>query len=238
MTSQKASLPELFDSVKASFPVSFRPGTWYIVTASALVTSSDPSQLGQLYTYLTHEPEFQSTNQRRTLNRRLRELIMKQWVTVGAPKSAVALFGLIEAEQPGDVDLSCTRSHVALDAANRERGTDFLRQVYGDERAANMFEKWGGDFEWLTKDIVYGLFHADDSVFDTLETELITYTAIVCQGLRLHVPMANFLGGLKRLNLSLKEAEGVTACAEMVAKWAGQDTSSWPRVGDLIADWE
>lgn len=130
------------------------------------------------------------------------------------------------------------RSHVALDAANRERGTDFLRQVYGDERAANMFEKWGGDFEWLTKDIVYGLFHADDSVFDTLETELITYTAIVCQGLRLHVPMANFLGGLKRLNLSLKEAEGVTACAEMVAKWAGQDTSSWPRVGDLIADWE
>lgn len=74
-------------------------------------------------------------------------------------------------------------------------------------------------------------------LFDSVK-ELIAYTAIVCQGLRSHVPMANFLGGLKRLNLSLKEAEGVTACAEMVAKWTGQDTSSWPSVGDLIADWK
>lgn len=34
---------------------------------------------------------------------------MKQWVTIGVPKSAVALFSLIKEEKPGDADLSFTK---------------------------------------------------------------------------------------------------------------------------------
>lgn len=112
---------------------------------------------------------------------------------------------------------------------------EFLRQVQGDEAAARL-KGLGADFEWLTIDVGYGLFCADESVLNTLETELITYTAIACQGL--HGPMAGHLGGLKRLNLSLEEAEGVTACAETVAKWEGQDPSPWPRVRDMMPDWK
>jgi hypothetical protein len=125
------------------------------------------------------------------------------------------------------------RANVALDATNREKGTDFLRKIYGPEKLETMFKPWSANFEWLTKDVVYGIFHADDRVFGTLETELILYTAIACQGLRTTVE--NHLGGLLRMGLSVEEIEGVTACAELVARWAGYNMSAWPNVREVAA---
>src|ERR1700712_1749365 len=130
-------------------------------------------------------------------------------------------------------NLTSRRKYTDLDAANRQRGTEFLVAIYGSERAANMFTRWGADMEWLTKDVVYGLFYGDDGVLDMLETELITYTAIVCQGL--HVPLINHLEGLKRMGLNMEEAQDVTACAKAVAQWAGQDTSAWRPVREMIS---
>ena len=123
------------------------------------------------------------------------------------------------------------RSHIALDAANHERGTEFLRKIYGTQRMDAMVKAWGPDFEWLTKDVVYGIFHADDSVLGNLEAELIMYTAIVCQGLR--VPTENQLEGLHRMGLTVEEIQGVTACAELVARWAGHDMQGWPNVREI-----
>ena len=57
------------------------------------------------WTYLTDQPEFQHPDERRALNRRLREFLMKQWVTIGVPKVAIAAFALIKEEKPGDADL-------------------------------------------------------------------------------------------------------------------------------------
>lgn len=195
---------------------------------------------------------------------------MKQWVTVGVPKAATALFGLIKEEKPGDTDLTFTkfvaqklfllsskkiafldsawksitlqvweqyskfdRSHIRLDAATRDKGSAFLDMLYGPERAATLFTTWGADFEWLTKDVVYGMFYADDSVLDALETELITYMAIACQGLETTV--RNHLGGLLRMGLSVEEVEGVTDCGLMVARWAQRDTTGWPDVRAVVA---
>ena len=125
----------------------------------------------------------------------------------------------------------CYREHIHLDAANREKGTDFLNSIYGPDRTDNMFKSWGANFEWLTKDVVYGMFFADSSVLDSKETELICYTAIVCQSL----PVQIHLGGLQRMGLSLEEIEGVTECAKLVAKWAGCDLGSWPHVRAVAA---
>lgn len=182
---------------------------------------------------------------------------MKQWVTIGVPKIAVAAFALIKGEQPGDADLEFSkyvtfyyplltyspsskkislaiedsssvspcpdqvlhRAHAGLNSTNRERGVQFLRHLYTEEQMAAMWSSWGKDFEWLTKDIVYGMFYADDTVLGNLDTELITYTAIVSLGLGVTVP--NHLGGLLRMGLSEEEIEGVTECGEIVAKWAG-----------------
>ena len=53
--------------------------------ASALITNSDPSNLGQLWVHLTHQPEYQSVEKRKMLNTRLREFLLKQWITIGVP---------------------------------------------------------------------------------------------------------------------------------------------------------
>ena len=72
--------------------------------AAAFVASSDPSGLGQLYEYLISQPEHDGQRRRQGLNRRLREVLMKQLCTVSAPKVAVGVVALIKAEQPGDAD--------------------------------------------------------------------------------------------------------------------------------------
>lgn len=77
------------------------------------------------------------------------------------------------------------------------------------------------------------MFYADDSVLDALETELITYMAIACQGLETTV--RNHLGGLLRMGLSVEEVEGVTECGLMVARWAERDTTGWPDVRAVVA---
>lgn len=120
-----------------------------------------------------------------------------------------------------------------------------------------MWKSWGKDSEWLTKEIVYGMFYGDDTVLGFVDTELITYTAIMCQGLQ--VTIHNHLGGLLGMGLSVEEIEGVTECGELVAKWSGTylldcflatylphlctepeiyvgvDTSGWPDVREIAA---
>ncbi|KAF6241037.1 hypothetical protein HO173_000831 [Letharia columbiana] len=254
MAPKPESLPQLFDAVKAKFPESLGPDRWYLVAASSLITNSNPTNFAQLWTYLTAQGEYQALEKRQALNRRLREFLMKQWVTIGVPKSAVALFSLIKEEKPGDADLSFTKyvalflsaplrplrlkvnyrpSHAALTPANRERGTQFLRYLYTEEQMEAMWKSWGKDSEWLTKEIVYGMFYGDDTVLGFVDTELITYTAIMCQGLQ--VTIHNHLGGLLGMGLSVEEIEGVTECGELVAKWSGVDTSGWPDVREIAA---
>lgn len=65
--------------------------------------------LGQLYMHLTSQQDYNTPEERRALNKRLREFVIKQLITVGAPKAAVAFFGLIKVEQPGDADMSFTK---------------------------------------------------------------------------------------------------------------------------------
>ena len=135
---------------------------------------------------------------------------------------------------------------------------DFLHYLYSEEQMAAMWNSWGKDFEWLTKDIVYGMFYADDTVLDNVETELINYTAIVSLGLK--VTVHNHLGGLMNMGLTLEEIEGVTKCGRLIAEWAGifylaiprglsaehtgvdaesstgVDTSGWPDVRAIAAE--
>ena len=68
--------------------------------------------------------------------------------------------------------------------------------------------------------------------FRNLETKLLNYNGILCQGLNgsslnqppsfLRGPLANHLHALRSLSLSLKEPNSVTAIVKQVAEWAGK----------------
>ena len=99
-----------------------------------------------------------------------------------------------------------------------------------------MLDGQSPDMDWLTREVVYGLFYADDGVLSFLETELLTYVALTCQP-GMEVPRSYHIEGLKRLGMGLEEVEVVTKCAERVANWSGLDTSSWTPVAEVIS-WE
>jgi len=73
------------------------------------LTCSDPKDFGHLYVHLVEQPERLSAAGRQALNKRLREFLMKQWLTIGLPKVTVALYALTEVERPGDADLTFTK---------------------------------------------------------------------------------------------------------------------------------
>ena len=110
-----------------------------------------------------------------------------------------------------------------------------------------MYKPMGADMEWLSKEVCYGLFWGETSILNSVETELLNYVGITCQGLSggssgrlesfLRRPLINHLNGLRSLGVSFCDAETVTMCAKKVARWGGKDTSSWPTVKELAPDW-
>ncbi len=94
--------------------------------ASALLTCSDPKDFGHLYVHLVEQPERLSAAGRQALNKRLREFLMKQWLTIGLPKVTVALYALTEVERPGDADLTFTK--YALNTRQRIVACSTIRQ--------------------------------------------------------------------------------------------------------------
>ena len=41
------------------------------------------------------------------------------------------------------------------------------------------------------------------------------------------------LRGLWRLGIASEDVETFERCIEIIAKWAGKDTSGWPRISDV-----
>lgn len=78
------------------------------------------------------------------------------------------------------------------------------------------------------------MFLSDHSVLSPIEAELVTLTAIMCQGLR--APTLWHLRGLRRLDVSAAIVEKVEIAIEQIAQWAGKETGAWPRVDDIVLD--
>ncbi|MCJ1307874.1 hypothetical protein MMC25_001522 [Agyrium rufum] len=234
----------IFDVFSTSYPASLPPESWYIALASTLVACSDPNNLAKLYTFMTRDSDNLESTTRHHLNRRFREFLLRQWITTGVAKCAIALGGLIQVEQPGDADLSFTRSIAGLDAANRDRGDKLLRRLYGDAKVDTMYAPMGADMEWFSKEVCYGLFWSANTILSALETELVNYIGITCQGLSkphsgrleaafLRRPLTNHLSALRSLGVTYEQAEAVTTSVKQIAVWAGNDTSSWAQLGGV-----
>jgi len=226
-----SSLNHLFAACQADFPASLPPDSWYLVVASALLSLTDPNNVGVFYKYLTG-PLPQA--ERRIMNRRLREFAMKQWVTIGIPKTAVAMHSVAAVEETGDAQVEPLKKFRTIDPTVRARGDAFLAAIYGTEAAPQVYPpNDNDDWTWLSRNVIYGLFYADDGILGFLETEMITFTAIVCSQ-PLALPMVNHLTGLRRLGLDKEQCFGITRVAERVAEWAGVSTNQWKSIEDVV----
>lgn len=113
-----------------------------------------------------------------------------------------------------------------------------MRRVFGEEQATKQFETVGPNIDWLFREIFYGLLLSNEAVLGMVETQMMTCTALACEGLHVRPLLVIHLGGLRNLGVRLEQAEAVMACVKRVAKWAGKDTGSWLSVKELIPGWE
>ncbi|KAI9704790.1 MAG: hypothetical protein M1836_006570 [Candelina mexicana] len=203
----------LFQNIETTFPSSLRAD--------------------DLYLYLLTQKEFQTSEQRKRLSLRLRDVLMKVWTLVGIPKVIEAVVALAKVEAEGDGVGEGTKQGIQLDEEVEKRGTESITKIYRDnlQPIFNTFGSHAKDFEWLEKSIIYGLFLSDNTVLSDVETQLVTVPAMLCHGLR--GPTMWHLRGTRRLGVSEEDVEGVQVAVEMVAKWAGRSVEGWARVRDV-----
>ncbi|KAK2737719.1 hypothetical protein FQN55_000934 [Onygenales sp. PD_40] len=235
-----SSLPALFEQVKSLLPADLREDGWYLVTASALVASGKPAELGNLYEYIldTEYPDL-TLGQERRLSARFSDLLMKEFTLVGIPTVLMAVSALAKVERlvKGREDSSAgiegRRSNIDFAHSVPERGTKLLENLY-KQNLEPIFSTWGSykeEFVWLEKSVIYGLFLADQTILSEVETLLVTLPGIMCQGWP--GPAMWHLRGLRRLGRSVEDVEKVQQAVEAVAVWAGKSIEGWPRAGDI-----
>ncbi|KAI9678249.1 MAG: hypothetical protein M1817_006194 [Caeruleum heppii] len=211
-SSSPSSSKDLFDSIRATFPSTLRDNCWYLTTASALVAVHRPDVLTDLYLYMIALPEYQTSEERLRLSARLRELLVKEWTLVGIPLVIQALVALAKVEAKEDVDERHSRHNL-----------DPILSALGAHRPA---------IEWLEETIIYGLFLADPTILDPIETQMVVLPAIMCQGLR--GPTMWHIRGTRRLGIAKEDLEGVQSVVERVARWAAwRGVEDWIRVGEV-----
>lgn len=144
----------LFASIEQQFPAkTLGDDKWYILALAAIVGGGHPELAADLYLHLISRPEYTTSDARKALVRRLREVLVKLVSVVGVPKPIDAVFSIAGVEREEDKDYSFSRfvwatsqdgllscgSSIANRSssenwssgeANRKRGRDWLDQIY------------------------------------------------------------------------------------------------------------
>ncbi|KAK0787160.1 hypothetical protein LTR91_015301 [Friedmanniomyces endolithicus] len=243
---------QLFKVIEENFPTqTLGEERWYILAVSSaksptdhlrhLLTAHDqisaitagghPGFAKDLYLYLISKPEFGTPDQRQALMRRLREALVKLVPVVGVPKPLEAVFSMGEVERDEDKDYSFSREHWQSGEANKQRGRDWLAQIYrhNDARTADMMAAQK-DFRWLSIEITYGLYLSDHTILDGIDTELVVLSGIMMQNLARETGW--HLRGTRRSGVSFEDVEVIQQCIEKVAAFCGLQLTRVPRVKD------
>lgn len=132
---------------------------------------------------------------------------------------------------------------------NSARGEQWLNTIYqGNLSTATSAFEAHKDFDFISRQITYGLYLSDHSVLGPIETELVTLAGIMIQNLPLET--AWHLRGTRRVGVSMDDVETIQQCVsppspspllasfsyyqiEMVAKYGGAKMHKIPRVVDI-----
>ncbi|POR34810.1 Uncharacterized protein TPAR_05017 [Tolypocladium paradoxum] len=231
-----SQLFQLFEDIEHRFKsTNLGHDRWYILVIACLSASPDPEAAAALYLFLVSKPQYQSTEARQALVRRLREALVKCVCLVGVCKPIEAVLAISRAELPEDRDLGCTRNGWQADAANHERALGWFRQVY--TRNANdtmgLFDAHK-DFAWISTKITYGLYLSDRQVLDDTETQLVVLPAIMSQNL-LHETHWH-IRGTRRIGVSKKDVQVVWDAVQGISAFFGVKLTRVPTVDEVEPD--
>ncbi|EUC49369.1 hypothetical protein COCMIDRAFT_33218 [Bipolaris oryzae ATCC 44560] len=227
----------LFKGIEEKFPAkTLGDDKWYLLALSVIVSGGQPNFVPLLYKHLIARPEYQSSEERQKLLRRMREVLFKLVIIVGVCRPLEAVLDLDAAvEKEEDRDFTFTRYDKGwqCDEANLQRGEAWLGKLYKHNLQGKIINTFDAnkDFYWLTKNITYGLFLSDHNVLNDIETEITVLTGIVMQNLPRE--SAWHLRGLRRIGVAKEDVEVIRECCELAAKFCGISLHKVPRVEDI-----
>ncbi|KAE8376105.1 hypothetical protein BDV26DRAFT_266410 [Aspergillus bertholletiae] len=227
---------QLFQDLSTRFAqTSLPPEKWYILAISTIVASPDPERCDQLYLHLINQEPYSTPSARQALVRRLREALFKSIIIVGVCKPIEAILAISKYERDEDKDYTFTREGWQCDQANHDRGVAWLEKLYARNTAGTLdFFRAHKDFEWLSKEITYGLFLSDRGVLDDLDTQMVVLPAIMSQNLKNETHW--HIRGTRRLGVSMKDVKVVWECIQLVAKFYGVVLDKVPTVEEVESD--
>ncbi|KAH9206274.1 AhpD-like protein, partial [Leptodontidium sp. 2 PMI_412] len=172
---------------------------------------------------------------RQALVRRMREAMIKCIILNGIPIVMEAFVSLAAVERPEDREHGFTRQGWQADEKNHKRGLDVLNILYRGEND-RIWGTFGAhrDIPWLSTDISYGLFLANHTILDIVESELVILPAITCQNLNMATHW--HLRGCLRVGISRDEVEEIQSVIHAIAEACGKNLNKIGSISDVEDD--
>ena len=210
---------QLFQSLEHNFTkTNLGNNRWYLVALTTLTGGGSPHLADQLYTYLTRQEHHTTPPSRQALVRRLRESLVKSISIVGVCRPIEAIVAISAVEREEDRDYSSTREGWKCDEANHERAMDWFQKVYRHNANYNLnLFNAHKDFNWISKEITYGLYLSDRQILDDVETELVVVSGIMIQNLKNETWW--HIRGTRRQGVSKGDMQVVYDCIMEVAEF-------------------
>ncbi|KAM6536032.1 hypothetical protein FALCPG4_005553 [Fusarium falciforme] len=230
------AISEVLPRIETSFQqTSLGKDRWYVIALAAIAGSTDPLLAKELYLYLISKPEFSTPDQRRALVRRLREVLVMSISIVGVCKPIEAILAINECEREEDKDHSATREGWQCDGDNLKRGMGWMEKVYtrNTENTMWLFRDHK-DFEWISRNITYGLYLSDRQVLDDVDTEMVVLSGIMIQNLGKETHW--HIRGTRRIGVAKGDVQVVCDAVRMIAGLLGIALDRVPEVEDVESD--
>ncbi|ETN39395.1 uncharacterized protein HMPREF1541_05618 [Cyphellophora europaea CBS 101466] len=226
----------LFSSIEQSFSkTALGNQRWYLVALTALTGGGSPHLADQLYLYLIQQAQYSTSPSRQALIRRLREDLVKAVSIIGVCRPIEAIVAISNVEREEDRDYSCSREGWACDDANHQRGMDWLHKVYKQNVNFNLnLFNAHKDFDWISKEITYGLYLSDRQVLDDIDTELVVVSGIMIQNLKNETWW--HIRGTRRQGVSKEDMHVVYDCIKEVAAFLQIKLDRVPTVDEVEPD--
>ncbi|KAJ6785186.1 hypothetical protein PWT90_01597 [Aphanocladium album] len=235
-TPPNPELSKLFADVEARFRATqLGDERWYILALSCIATGPEPEFAAHLYRHLIAKPEFQTTESRQRLVRRMREALFKSICVIGVCKPIESILSIAAIERPEDRDLSHSRENWQADADNAQRAREWFLKIYTHNATdtIGLFDAHK-DFAWTSLNITYGLYLSDRQALNDVETQLVVLPCIMMQNLKLETHW--HIRGTRRIGVSKDDTQVIWDSIKQFATFFEIKLTRVPTVEDVEPD--